>query len=63
MTRLDAPPAALAWHVGLTLNLDETLVETEIVSNGVLPTAVATLEVGMNAADPQVDFRQTQALI
>jgi hypothetical protein len=60
---LDGPPSTFARDIGLSLHLDEALVQRQVVSDGVLPTSIAPLEEGMDSRDPIVDLCQAQALV
>ena len=56
--RLDGPVAALARIILWPLLLDEALVETEVVSDAVLPAGVVSPVVREGVRNPLVDLGQ-----
>lgn len=54
------PPRRIA---GFPRNLDEALVETEVVSDGVHPAGIALAVVWVRSRDPVVDFGERESIL
>lgn len=62
LERVDRPIVAFAWVIVMARHLDEALVETEVVSDGVLPTVAIRPIVGKVLDDEFIDLVQRQPL-
>lgn len=58
--RFDCPVIPFSWVILGSFLFNERLVQTQIVTDTVLPTGIAVLVIGKGIRNPLVDLRQSQ---